>query len=139
MTLSRFCYTIIVFKPSLDIALVDTRTIDKVEKNIDKGNSRFGCVVRVRRPRRFFYCKGDKMTNKEAIEILKLNNPFMAETFSKAIDKGIEALENQKTGHWIDNKVQTKLCNCSECYALSKVYFKYCPHCGAKMEMEGDK
>lgn len=44
--------------------------------------------------------------------------------------------EKQKTGHWIDNKVQTKLCNCSECYALSKVYSNYCPNCGAKMEGE---
>ena len=80
------------------------------------------------------------MTNNEAIEQLKLNNPFMGgkdkELLSQAIDKGIEALKNQKTGHWIDNKVQTKLCNCSECYALSKVYFKYRPHCGAKMEGE---
>ena len=41
------------------------------------------------------------MTNQEAIEVLKLNNPFMAgkdkENFSKAIDKGIEALKNQKS------------------------------------------
>lgn len=40
------------------------------------------------------------MTNQEAIEQLKLNNPFMGgkdrELFSQAIDKGIEALENQK-------------------------------------------
>ena len=39
------------------------------------------------------------ITREEAIEVLKLNNPFMAgkdkETFSKAIDKGIEALEKQ--------------------------------------------
>ena len=37
------------------------------------------------------------MNNQEAIEVLKLNNPFMAgkdkETFSKAIDKGIIALD----------------------------------------------
>lgn len=42
-----------------------------------------------------------KLTNQEAIEQLKLNNPFMAgkekELFSQAIDKGIEALENQKS------------------------------------------
>lgn len=41
------------------------------------------------------------MTNQEAIEQLKLNNPFMGgkdkELFSQAIDKGIEALENQKS------------------------------------------
>jgi len=36
-------------------------------------------------------------------------------------------------GHWIDNKVKPRFCNCSECGALSKTYFDYCPHCGAKM------
>ena len=40
----------------------------------------------------------------------------------------------QRTGHWMDNKARTNLCNCSECGALSKAYTKYCPNCGAKME-----
>ncbi len=91
------------------------------------------------------------MTNQQAIEVLKLNNPFMAgkdkETFSKAIDKGIEALENQKTGHWIKHeKPNLGQCmkisyECSNCKVwLGCEYFirkSYCPNCGA--EMEGDK
>ena len=79
------------------------------------------------------------MTNQEAIEVLKLNNPFMAgkdkENFSKAIDKGIEALENQKTGHWIYNADDAfhycSECNNSEYFVLNA---HYCSNCGAKME-----
>lgn len=81
------------------------------------------------------------MTREKAIDTLKSikagfeTDEWLQEDI-KALDLAIEALEIQKTGHWIDNKVQTKLCNCSECYALSKVYYKFCPHCGAKMEGE---
>lgn len=95
------------------------------------------------------------MTNQEAIEVLKLNNPFMAgkdkETFSKAIDKGIEALESQKTGHWIElnvNKDGTHNIYCSNCNKCQKfkghansynarTKLKYCFNCGVKME--GDR
>lgn len=84
------------------------------------------------------------ITKEEAIEHLK-NMEMPHDNYYEELDDfitqgnaalkmAIEALENQKTGHWIDNKVQTKLCNCSECYALSKVYSRYCPNCGAKME-----
>jgi len=82
------------------------------------------------------------MTNQEAIEVLKLNNPFMAgkdkENFSKAIDKGIEALENQKIGHWIKDEmsIMFDIWVCSECGGGGDKHFKYCPHCGAKMEGE---
>lgn len=85
------------------------------------------------------------MTNQEAIEVLKLNNPFMAgkdkETFSKAIDKGIEALEKQKTGHW--KKISPSgIMECSVCggnVLTSDIEaYKYCHHCGAKMKIEGE-
>lgn len=87
------------------------------------------------------------MTNKEAIEQLKLNNPFMGgkdkELFSQAIDKGIEALENQKTGRWIrkndicTSRVQFYQYACSNCREINTFSSNYCPYCGAKME--GDK
>jgi len=85
------------------------------------------------------------MTREEAIEVLKLNNPFMAgkdkENFSKAIDKGIEALENQKTGHWIElgcvgnDNYDFKCSECNHSDTHSKaVKVNYCWFCGAKME-----
>ena len=47
------------------------------------------------------------MTNKEAIEILKLYRKRLTDSISNQLDKDIEAfeiaiknLENQKTGHW---------------------------------------
>ena len=61
----------------------------------------------------------------------RLNNPVW---FDSNMDNAIRNGKPLLKGHWIDNKIQTKLCNCSECNALSKVYFNYCPHCGAKME-----
>lgn len=71
------------------------------------------------------------------IHVCSLESTFVDDAKSCAIHSVIQELEQeQKTGHWIDNKVQTKLCNCSECNALSKAYTKYCPHCGAKMEGE---
>jgi len=102
------------------------------------------------------------MTNQEAIEVLKLNNPFMAgkdkENFSKAIDKGIEALESQKTGHWnftLNADKDSWIVKCSCCgyerleildtrYGFKEIKImyagelqdKYCLNCGAKIEGE---
>lgn len=76
------------------------------------------------------------------IHVCSLESTFVDDAKSCAIHSVIQELEqgikieNQKPGHWIENKVQTKLCNCSECGALSKAYTKYCPHCGSKMEGE---
>jgi len=71
------------------------------------------------------------MTREEAKEAIK-----EAYGNSEYTDEIIKALEQEpKTGYWIDNKARTNLCNCSECGALSKAYSKYCPNCGAKMEV----
>ena len=88
------------------------------------------------------------MTNQEAIEVLKLNNPFMAgkdkENFSKAIDKGIEALKNQKTGHWeyvqYDGNPKIGNYHCSVCRHIIIPFENqnYCPNCGAKMKGESN-
>ena len=58
------------------------------------------------------------MNNQEAIEQLKLNNPFMAgkdkELFSQAIDKGIEALENQKSVIEELEKIKAEITACTQ-------------------------
>lgn len=47
-----------------------------------------------------------------------------------------EALENQKTGHWIETDMD--IYECSECHIGLALLEKenYCPHCGAKMKGE---
>lgn len=64
----------------------------------------------------------------------------------ESIDMAIEALENQKTGHWIKHENPNlgqcmKISyECSYCKVwLGCEYFvrkSYCPNCGAKMEGE---
>ena len=51
-----------------------------------------------------------------------------------SIDMAIEALENQKTGHWVE--VDLDVYECSECHEGESILTKdnYCPNCGAKME-----
>ena len=59
----------------------------------------------------------------------------------RELEKRVEKLENnhsdsfpeREKGEWIDNQTRKDLCNCSKCFALSKVYSKFCPNCGADM------
>lgn len=61
-----------------------------------------------------------------------------------ALDMGAEALENQKTGHWIESNIPNEKYVCSECGGACWYYdfkgevakSKYCPNCGTKMEGE---
>ena len=89
------------------------------------------------------------MTNKEAIEILKKCKEESEEDYyvkrAEALEKGIEALENQKTGHWINRESDfnatvyhyCSVCNSKTPTGASKYdFYDYCPHCGAKMKGE---
>ena len=103
----------------------------------------------------------EKMINEQAIDILKALRdryidrngcPACEEFF--AIDKGIEALQNsieapkRKTGKWLMYK--GFYCKCSECEAIDLLATRlersgfvlqdrFCPNCGAEMEVEADE
>ena len=94
------------------------------------------------------------MTNEEAIEILKgaIKKPNTKDGYlGQALTMGIEALENQKTGHWVlpknddgTSEIIEYQVRCSECgldldpqtYSELKMNngINYCCRCGAKME-----
>ena len=89
------------------------------------------------------------MNREEAIEILKNMVDWETPTEKRkiysvrkqveAITMGREALENQKTGHW--KKISPAgIMECSVCggnVLTSDIEaYKYCHHCGAKMEGE---
>ena len=74
--------------------------------------------------------------------IHKMNEP-RAIYISEALDMGIKALENQKTGHWVeidDYPHEDFECDCcgGKVYGTEEPYeeYKYCPNCGAKMKGE---
>lgn len=84
------------------------------------------------------------MTNQEAIEYIKsIKGLFHTgiREFYEALEKAIEALEKQKTGHWIyicnSQITGLKIVECSECGNRTYGSGKFCPNCGVKME--GDK
>ena len=88
------------------------------------------------------------MTNKEAknrLTSLRMSYKIRIEEEDiEALDRAIEALENQKTGRWIDYGMRYDV-RCSICnnqYPLKPIgssrlmgcKSNYCPCCGAKME-----
>lgn len=88
------------------------------------------------------------ITREEAIKILKdtLYDERTPNNYIQAVRMGREALENQKTGHWIriTNGAIREKYTCSECGRqiedcgienLLPIKYPYC-HCGAKMEGE---
>lgn len=87
------------------------------------------------------------MTREEAIKTLKENYCAMCAYGSQDMDScdirscdnrdAIKALENQKTRHWIDCAEREPWYKCSECEEkILGSYYKYCPNCGAKMEVD---
>ena len=91
------------------------------------------------------------MNREEAIEILKgaIKKPNTKDGYlGQALTMGIEALENQKTGHWeeeemYDGDVAYRCSECGEEFCLIEGtpidnLYNYCPNCGAKMEGENN-
>ena len=90
------------------------------------------------------------MTDKEAIDrLIGLRISYkirIEEEDIEALDRGIETLENQKTGHWIekdgyDGDTYYDCSECGESFCLiegtpTDNLYNYCPNCGAKMEGE---
>ena len=77
------------------------------------------------------------MTREETIKDLRYIKNMNRNSLwqGRAIDEAIKALENQKTGHWIDEGGDWY--RCSECDNLvSMNYFDFCPNCGCNMEGE---
>jgi len=77
------------------------------------------------------------ITREEAIKILKdtLYDEKTPTDYLKAVRMGREALENQKTGHWIKEwHIDRFEYVCSECDCGEEFQTHYCPSCGAKME-----
>ena len=89
------------------------------------------------------------MTREKAIRNINALNavcgqkPFYDNEFEEALGMAIKALENQKTGHWVeidDYPHEDFECDCcgGKVYGTEEPYeeYKYCPNCGAKMEGE---
>ena len=56
-----------------------------------------------------------------------------------AIELATKALESCKIGHWVNLKDKYEdiiESGCSECDYNGNYKFRYCPNCGAKMEVE---
>ena len=82
------------------------------------------------------------MTNEEHIEQLKKLRSFHNGSYGRSINKAIEALEQQKKGHWILTDDDFVYCSeCEDSYYPRPIdaSWYYCPHCGAKMESEMQK
>lgn len=83
------------------------------------------------------------MTDREAIEALtdkSVVNPYLT---LDALEIAIDALRERaerKTGKWVFDKRfphRFWFCTCCEWYNdYSNKEFKYCPNCGAKMEVD---
>ena len=87
------------------------------------------------------------MTKEEAIKRLEsiVIRDALQEDYD-ALDMAIEALEEQKTGHWIIERIseiggdkwstnpKCSICGGEPYYSNSIYNYKYCPYCGAKNE-----
>lgn len=84
------------------------------------------------------------MTSEEAIDILKTHyhkNPRTTYGFKvkQATEMAVEALQERKTGKWIDMGCGQECSCCGEVQYGYDNRRQYCPFCGAKMEVgDGD-
>lgn len=81
------------------------------------------------------------ITREEAIErIQSIKSKVSLYVDVLALRMAEEALENQNTGHWIDDEFGSKCSCCGIHTHLDKfdrpMKFKHCSMCGAKMEGE---
>ena len=94
---------------------------------------------------------GVNMTREEAIKILEGYKLESEEDYwlkrAEALGKGIEALKNQKTGHWIIDINDKDYCFCQFCrhkFDIDRLkmvwgtyeFPPYCPNCGAELKGE---
>jgi DNA-directed RNA polymerase subunit RPC12/RpoP len=87
------------------------------------------------------------MTNEKAISTIENAKNFAYDNvYEEAFDMAINALKEQKKGHWIetndDSFIYRRIYKCSHCgdtvcdYPEDIQKYKYCSSCGAKMEKE---
>ena len=81
-------------------------------------------------------------TTEQALQILKKyrHSEDVEECgvlFGKALDMVIQALEQIKEGHWVDEKVRWRCSECGWWYPDWKK-FNFCPNCGARMVGDND-
>ena len=82
----------------------------------------------------------DAISRQEAVEAFQMFREYESNRSNKGWVNRIETVLNQlppvkpkpKTGHWIDFK---EWYECSECGESHSYCHKYCPYCGAKMEV----
>ena len=79
----------------------------------------------------------DLINREEAIEAI---DNALYDIFAEPKGLGEEILNKlpsvEKTGYWYDKGSLS--CRCSECGCKSPQEFKYCPNCGARMEVSDD-
>ena len=78
------------------------------------------------------------MTREDAIKLLrKLRETIdRNNTYSEAEEMGIQALEQAKTGHWIDTGSGQMCSRCGEIQYGYDSFRRFCASCGIRMESE---
>ena len=87
----------------------------------------------------------NKMTRKEAIQVIRVEIEPLSYRQAEALDMAIEALSADAVhGEWqrVDEqpyfrKHYYKVC-CSVCHKQGSEKYNYCPNCGARMYKGGD-
>ena len=77
--------------------------------------------------------RADKLILQDTDKEFPHNEVFIVDDCYELLDNLPSVNPTRAKGKWIDNKARKDLCNCSVCDGLSKVYFNFCPKCGADM------